>query len=110
MEQREIEKAHLQGHRMGKPLGQSQSIAAAFERGIGIAQQPFNLTAHIAGAGPRIVPAIKLAMSAMPLGIVNPATRQVVHAAWCDWRRISSAAFAAVSSSSRCDSRRHSRM
>jgi hypothetical protein len=54
-------------------LGQCQRCPAQHQTPLGVSEQPICLGPEAAGAHSRVVPAIKQAMGAVPLRIIEPA-------------------------------------
>src|SRR5215472_4332237 len=64
---------YRQTERVGNLLGQCQGVIAERYTLLGVPEQPFGRRTRHAGADAGIVPAIELAMEAVPLGVIKPA-------------------------------------
>ena len=58
---------------VGNPLGQCQGVIAERYTLLGVPEQPLGQRTRHAGADAGIVPAIELAVEAVPLEVINPA-------------------------------------
>jgi len=72
-----------QGERVSYPFSQGQCLSPDRQSGIGVPEQPIDLRTHVAGAGALVVTAIKLAMVAVPFGIVEAAAGLAVATRGC---------------------------